>query len=107
MLTDYLFSKRQGSSIAYYDEMYYLIGGIGENNQPLKDIYRSSDYGVTWNYIDSLIVLPTNYQARGFASLLVDPDNYLMIFGGKSSEKGNVIGDIWRGRINRLGFERQ
>ena len=103
----HLFSKRQGSSIAYYDEMYYLIGGIGENNQPLKDIYRSSDYGVTWNYIDSLIVLPMNYQARGFASLLVDPDNYLMIFGGKSSEKGNVIGDIWRGRINRLGFERQ
>lgn len=103
----HLFSKRQGTSVIYYDEMYYLIGGIDENNQPLKDIYRSSDYGVTWNYIDSLVVLPADYQARGFASLLADPDNYLMIFGGKTSENGSVRDDIWRGRINRFGFERQ
>ncbi len=106
-LGDYLFTQRQGASMAYYDEMYYLIGGLNASNQPLKDIYRSSDYGVTWNYIDSLVVLPSDYQARGFASMLVDPDNYLMIFGGKTSESGQILDDIWRGRINRLGFERQ
>ena len=102
-----LFSKREGTSVVYYDEMYYLVGGIGENSQPLKDIYRSSDYGVTWNYIDSLVVLPESYQARGYASVLVDSENYLLIFGGKRAENGQVINDIWKGRMNRFGFERQ
>ncbi len=101
------FSKRQGAMLACYDNMFYLIGGIDESGVPLKDIYRSLDYGVTWNYIDSLVVLPASYQARGFASLLVDKDNYLMIFGGKSTMGGQDLNDIWKGRINRLGFERQ
>ena len=90
--------------------MFYLIGGIDESGKPQKDIYRSSDYGVTWNYIDTLVVLPSSYQARGFASMLVDKDNYLMIFGGKSTITtidNQNLNDIWKGRINRLGFERQ
>lgn len=101
------FTKRQGTMMAYYDNMFYLIGGIDESGKPQKDIYRSSDYGVTWNYIDTLVVLPSSYQARGFASMLVDKDNYLMIFGGKSTINGQDLNDIWKGRINRLGFERQ
>lgn len=101
------FTKRQGTMMAYYDDMFYLIGGIDESGKPQKDIYRSSDYGVTWNYIDTLVVLPAAYQARGFASMLVDKDNYLMIFGGKSTINGQDLNDIWKGRINRLGFERQ
>lgn len=101
------FTKRQGTMMAYYDNMFYLIGGIDESGKPQKDIYRSSDYGVTWNYVDTLVVLPSSYQARGFASMLVDKDNYLMIFGGKSTINGQDLNDIWKGRINRLGFERQ
>lgn len=101
------FTKRQGTMMAYYDNMFYLIGGIDESGKPQKDIYRSSDYGVTWNYIDTLVVLPASYQARGFASMLVDKDNYLMIFGGKTTVGGADLNDIWKGRINRLGFDRQ
>ncbi len=99
------FTKRQGPMMAYYDNMFYLTGGIDESGKAQKDIYRSSDYGITWNYIDSLVVLPDSYQARGFASMLVDKDNYLMIFGGKPTVEGPDLNDIWRGRINRLGFE--
>ena len=61
----------------------------------------------TERYIDTLVVLPAAYQARGFASMLVNKDNYLMIFGGKSTINGQDLNDIWKGRINRLGFERQ
>ncbi len=101
------FSKRQGTSMTYYDNMIYLIGGIDEKGVPQKDIYRSLDYGVTWNLADSLIVLPEKYQARGFASILVDKDKFMLIFGGKKAEEQRDLNDVWRGRINRLGFIRQ
>lgn len=101
------FSKRQGTSMTYYDNMIYLIGGIDENGAPQKDIYRSLDYGVTWNLADTLIVLPETYQARGNASILVDKDNFMFIFGGKKAEGQHDLNDVWRGRINRLGFIRQ
>ena len=101
------FSARTGSMMAYYDDKYYLIGGIGENETPLKDIYTSTDYGVTWKLQDEKIVLPSEYQARGYASMLVDADNFLLIIGGKTDEAGDFLDEVWKGRINRLGFERQ
>ena len=101
------FSARAGSMMAYYDDKYYLIGGIDENGTPLKDIYTSTDYGVTWKLQDEMVILPAEYQARGYASMLVDADNFLLIFGGKTNETGSFLDEIWKGRINRLGFERQ
>ena len=102
-----LFSKRFGASMSLYDNHYYLIGGWDESGKPLKDIYRSSDYGVTWELVDELMILPEEYQARGYASLIVDADNFLTIIGGKNNVAGQVLNDNWKGRINRLGFERQ
>lgn len=102
-----LFSKREGVSLALYDGVCYLIGGFDASGKPLKDIYRSSDHGVTWEYVDELMVLPEDFQARGYASLVVDPDNFLTIIGGKSQAAGQVLKENWKGRINRLGFERQ
>lgn len=104
--SDY-FEKKEGASVAYYDDKFYLIGGINESGQPTKDIHLSIDKGVTWSYIDSLVVLPDDYNARGFASMLVDDENYLCIFGGKTASLASILNEIWRGRVNRLGFERQ
>ena len=33
-----------------------------------------------------------------------DKDNYMYLFGGKETNSSNVLNQIWRGRINRLGF---
>lgn len=110
MLTDIkssYFSKREGASLAYYDDKYYLVGGIDEAGKALKDIYHSIDNGVTWAYVDTLVVLPKNYTARGFASMIVDNDNALNIIGGKQSATGSEINEHWRGRVNRLGFLRK
>ena len=110
MLTDIkssYFSKREGASLAYYDDKYYLVGGIDEVGKALKDIYHSIDNGVTWAYVDTLVVLPKNYTARGFASMIVDNDNALNIIGGKQSATGSEINEHWRGRVNRLGFLRK
>lgn len=101
------FTKKEGANVAYYDDKFYLIGGMDEAGKPTKDIHLSIDHGVTWSYIDSLVVLPNEYAARGFASMIVDKDNYLCIFGGKTAKTVSVLNEVWRGRINRLGFERQ
>lgn len=108
-LTDNLgnyFTKKEGASLAYYDDRFYLIGGIDEAGKANKDIHWSFDRGVTWSKVDTLVVLPDAYVARGYASALVDKDKFLTIFGGKTSSGATVRNEIWRGRVNRLGFAR-
>jgi hypothetical protein len=98
------FEAREGVMLTQYDEKLFLIGGIDASNRAIKDIYRSIDKGITWNLADTLIVLPETYRARGYASMLVDQDHFILLFGGKESKNANVLDELWRGRINRLGF---
>lgn len=100
------FSKREGAMLTKYDDKYFLIGGLAEDGSGLKDIYTSIDYGVTWSLQDSLVVLPDTYAARGFSSVQVDKDQYMLIFAGKTGQNTNELNEVWRGRINRLGFDK-
>lgn len=95
----------EGAMLAYYDNQIYLIGGINASNTASKKIYRSSDRGVTWKLVNKLIVLPETYRARGYASVVVNDDKYMLLFGGKEKRNANVFDELWRGRINRLGFK--
>lgn len=96
------FTKREGAMIANYDNKIFLIGGIDASNKALKDMYQSIDYGISWSLIDSMVVLPADYAARGFSSIIVDKENFVNIFGGKTSTGSNDLNQLWRGRINRL-----
>jgi peroxiredoxin len=98
------FEKREGMSLTRYDEKLFLTGGMNAEGKATKEIYTSTDYGVTWARQDSLVVFPDAYKARGFASVQVDKDNYMLIFGGKTSNDTYRLNEIWRGRINRLSF---
>ncbi|MDR1402437.1 MAG: DUF5018 domain-containing protein [Tannerellaceae bacterium] len=98
------FEKREGASLVKYDEKFFLTGGMNTEGEASKDIYVSIDNGVTWIRQDTLVVFPDAYKARGFASVQVDKDNYMLIFSGKTSHDTNRLNEIWRGRINRLGF---
>ncbi len=99
------FGKREGVMLTKYDDVYYLIGGLTEDGKGSKDIYTSADRGITWMLQDTLIVLPDSYIGRGFSSVQVDKDQYMLIFGGKTSQGADELNEIWRGRINRLGFD--
>lgn len=99
------FTKREGILLSAYDNKFCMIGGIDESNKAMKDLYFSIDAGVTWTLSDTLTVMPQAYTARGFSSVAVDKDNFMLIFGGKENTNANNLDQIWRGRINRLGFK--
>lgn len=98
------FGEKEGLMLTEYDDKFFLVGGIGSDGKASKDIYTSINYGITWALQDTLVVFPSTYSARGFASVQVDKDNYMLIFSGKTSNNTNQLNEIWRGRINRLGF---
>lgn len=99
------FEKKEGVMLSVYDGKLCLVGGINEKGNGSKEIHFSSDYGVTWQLSDTLTVFPDEYAGRGFGSVIVDEDNFMLIFGGKTSSNSTPRKEIWRGRINRLGFK--
>lgn len=109
MLTDAsgnYFTTREGVMLTVYDGKYYLIGGLEAGGAASSEIFTSSDRGVTWVAAEAKMVFPDIFLARGFSSIVVDKDNYLYLFSGKTNSSGNQMNDIWRGRINRLGFNK-
>lgn len=100
------FGNREGASIALYDSTFFLVGGFDKEGKALKDIYRSKDHGITWTLSDSLVVMPQDYKARGYASMVLDKENNMYLFGGKDAKGKTDLKELWRGRINRLGFKK-
>lgn len=96
---------REGVMMTRYDNKFYLIGGMNEKGEASKDIALSVDFGVSWDAADSLKILPASYDARAFSSLHVDKDQYLLIFGGKATPSSAPFNQVWKGRVNYLGFD--
>lgn len=99
------FEKREGVMLTKYDDKFFMTGGLNASGNGLKDIYLSIDNGVTWTLSDTLVVMPKDYKGRGFGSVIVDKDKFMLIFGGKTNSNSNIQDELWRGRINRLGFK--
>lgn len=104
---DAKFAPREGAAIAQYDSTFFLLGGFDKNGKALKDIYRSKNNGLSWTVSDTLTVMPDSYKARGYFSMIVDKNtNYMYLFGGKDAKEKNDLNELWKGRINRLGFKK-
>ena len=101
-LSNISFSPREGAAVSYYDDCFFVIGGIDAFGATLNDIFYSKDHGVSW--VNTDYVMAEEYTARGFASVFVDKNNYILLFGGKAGKDENILNELWRGRINRLGF---
>lgn len=96
----------EGAAVALYDGKIYLVGGINASGTALHTLYRSSDRGATWTVGTSLVALPKAFRARGHAAPVVTTDSYLVLIGGRSTREGAMMDEMWRGRINRLGYGR-
>ncbi len=88
--------------VAAYDDQLFMIGGLDGDGVAKKDVYRSFDKGLTWTKADSMVLMPTSFEARGFSSIVVDDKNFVNLFGGKGTLNGNEFNQLWRGRIFRL-----
>lgn len=80
-----------------YDSKMWAIGGAGAGYKAFEYIFISNDHGITWRP-DADLHLPSEMLGVGgpFAAT-VDENNYIWLFAGNQ---------VWRGRINRLGFAR-
>ena len=76
-----------------------------EGDTASSKIYWSQDGGVSWSVSDTMAVMPETFKPRGFTSIYVDQNKFMYLFGGKETNKSNVLDQIWRGRINYLGFK--
>lgn len=101
--------KLENIGMIYYNELLYAFGGSGKSYN--KDIaafsrfYYSKDQGVTWNPVSKYVFFPESFtdlynQANGNYSYIVDKNNFLWIIWSKT-------GEVWRGRINKLGFDKK
>jgi hypothetical protein len=96
------FEKKAGVMLTFYDDRFYLVGGVNAEGRAVKDIHVSLDNGTTWTPADSLKAFPQEYTPRGYASIEVDANQYMLIFGGKTSGDAKPLDELWRGCINRL-----
>ena len=97
-----IFPRLAGANIFYYNDEFWLINGILDDYYN-ENVYYSRDGGVTWQIKPEDYQLPEDYPERYNASLVADKDNkYFYIIGGKQTD---VLPDIWRGHLNKLGFK--
>ena len=96
------FSPREGMSLVYYINKYYLLGGKDVDENCTNDMYISVTNGVTWAKADDHNSITDLYSPRAYASVCVT-ENRLMLFGGTNGG-AYWLDDVWSGFLNKLGF---
>ena len=71
----------------------------------ITNFYTSIDNGITWEKITELAMFPEEFtqlyeKAKGNYSWAIDQNHFLWIMWSET-------GEVWRGRINKLGFDRK
>lgn len=94
-------------AIMYYGGLFYCFGGE-------MDAIYSSITGIAWNKTEKKFLLPAEFKGKGAYSIIVQPtkdttvvpeekrDFIWVVFGGNGTAN-----EVWRGRLNRLGFKIQ
>jgi hypothetical protein len=95
-----------GSNAFLYDGEFYLINGksldVNTPNVYNKEVYYSTDRGVTWFKKPDKCLPPENYPSREGASLIVDEQGIsFYIIGGRNE---TVQTDIWQVFLNKKTF---
>lgn len=117
-------SLAPGASILSYDNKLLLFGAVGTSELMGGDYYRQSiDEGLSWQVPDTTYnrirfgttskvpgterdtVIYTNAPIRSFQSTVIDNSHNIYIVGGKKNT--TLLPEIWKGKLNRLGFLRQ
>ena len=99
--------KLANIAMIHYNDQLYAFGGpgksFGKDIPAFSRFYGSTDQGITWKPVSRYVFFPTEFtdlynHADGNYSYVVDKNNFLWIIWSRS-------GEVWRGRINKLGFD--
>ncbi len=89
--------------ITYYGGSFYIFGG------QMDAIYTGLT-GIAWEKTETMFLLPEAFKGKANYSIVVDHtvstddkrDFIWVVFGGHGAQN-----EVWRGRLNRLGFNEQ
>ena len=86
-------------SIIAYNEVFYAFG------DDFKAFYTSPS-GITWKEADKKFYFPEDLTKRGGAnySIVIDNNQFIWII---CSKDGTGSDEVWRGRLNKLGFDKK
>ena len=91
--------KMNNMAYIYYNDMTYCFG-YGPDEK-FDNMYQSEEYGLVWNECERKVMLPYEFKGRTDFSYVVTDDNYIWIFWSKTNGTND---EVWKGRINKLGF---
>lgn len=95
--------KLKELAVIHYDGKLYAFGGEKDfvSDSPTEAfgvLYQSVDHGLTWKPATGKVMLDEAFAGRSdYFSYVVDNDQFIWILWSGS-------GEVWRGKINRLGF---
>lgn len=84
--------KLTNPSIIHYNDALYAFGG------PFSSFYKSTG-GIAWHKADKKFWMPAEFKDRTDYSMVIGEANHIWIMWSN--------GEVWRGRLNKLGFARQ
>lgn len=99
--------KLENMTMIHYNNELYAFGGSGQHKgsiAPFGTLFTSKDNGITWQKATSKIAFPEEFQTKyeeseGNYSSVVDDNHFIWIMWSQT-------GEVWRGRINKLGFDK-
>ncbi|MBO4984326.1 MAG: hypothetical protein J6C87_01630 [Bacteroides sp.] len=91
--SNYRCPKLNNPAIIFYGGQYYIMGGS------FHSIFTSVT-SIAWKATSSKFSMLEEFYMKGFYSLNIDKDNYIWIVWGGNG----ATNEVWRGRLNRLGF---
>ena len=101
----FMLPSMKGLVMMRYDGKLFAVGGAGQNGsavQPYANLYCSSDQGLSWQKSE-LFTLPSNFPTDADANCIYmtsDSSNHVWIISA-------ATGEIWKMRINRLGWKKK
>ncbi len=86
-------------NLMFYDNMLMIAGGKSKDGEidALERFYVSQDNGLTWWRLHTIIPPADLHGAEGYIASTVDRNNFIWLI---------ARGKVYRGRLNRLGYER-
>lgn len=87
-------------TIMYYGDKLYAFGDGFET-------FYTSDTGIVWKTIDKKFMFPEEdkFKGRTNYSMVIDEDLFIwMIWNSQSSGSVKHGNEVWKGRLNKLGF---